>query len=418
MSETSTRARTSSVPALRSRVRSHGVILAGIVIVGAVARMTLAWGRDYPRYLPDEYLYPELARSLAAGDGPAVLGQHASFPALLEPLLIAPLWGTLAPASAIQATQALHAVLLAVAALPVYWIARQLALTTRTALALRGGDDRRPGRVLRGPADGGRARDAARADGDRGRDACPDGAEPACADRIPRDRRARRDRALAVRHPAPRLRRGRARGRAEPPARRPFAADRARTRRARAARRAARASPCRRPLRGGDDLRPLRRGALVGRSGRLPAGAGDRSRDRPRCAGLARRIARAPARAPAGRSRGADRRDGVAPAPSRLGDDRRDRLRPVHGALPRRRRTARRGGVRGVDLRGPPGAPTGAGGRPRSGARGSPAAALAVDRRSGRGRLAHAARAELARAVARASPTRASSPPPSSRSGA
>ena len=106
-----------------SRVRasvSPALALAVLVVGATVVRLVLSLGRSMPRYLPDEYLYPQLARSIASGDGIGVLGHPSSFPAVLEPLLLAPVWGGLAPETALRVTQSLHALLIACAAIPVY----------------------------------------------------------------------------------------------------------------------------------------------------------------------------------------------------------------------------------------------------------------------------------------------------------
>lgn len=120
---------------VRQRLATPWLVL-GVMIAGAAAvRVLLLAGRTTPRYLPDEYLYPELARSLASGDGVAVLGQTSAFPALLEPMLLAPIWAVLTPAHAITATQAFHACLMALAAIPTYRVARRLNLGTNASLA-------------------------------------------------------------------------------------------------------------------------------------------------------------------------------------------------------------------------------------------------------------------------------------------
>jgi hypothetical protein len=128
---------TRTVPALalRSRLAAPAVTLTGIVALATLLRIALATDRSLPRYLPDEYLYPEIARSLGAGEGVVVLGQPTGFPAILEPILLAPLWASLGSAQAILATQVLHSLLMALAAVPVFLLARRLQLTDGAALA-------------------------------------------------------------------------------------------------------------------------------------------------------------------------------------------------------------------------------------------------------------------------------------------
>ena len=118
-----------------SRVAPAHLVLAAIVVVSAVARLVASYPRATPRYLPDEFLYTELARSIGRGDGISVLGQPTSFPALLEPLLTAPFWTAADAETSIHLTQAFHSVAMALAAMPVYMLARRLSLSNAAALA-------------------------------------------------------------------------------------------------------------------------------------------------------------------------------------------------------------------------------------------------------------------------------------------
>ena len=113
------------------------VALGATVLAAAAVNLLVALQRATPRYVPDEYLYPQLARSLARGDGVAVLGEPTRLPALVEPLVTAPVWLAADPELAFRATQAIHAVAMSLAALPVYAIARRLRLRPlATALAV------------------------------------------------------------------------------------------------------------------------------------------------------------------------------------------------------------------------------------------------------------------------------------------
>ena len=106
-----------------------------IVSVELAARFAAAWRHTAPRTFPDEYIYASLARSLAAGDGLVIRGNPAHFPALLEPLLAAPLWLVGDTMTAYRLTQGLHAVAMSLAALPVYWLARRVGAPAWQALA-------------------------------------------------------------------------------------------------------------------------------------------------------------------------------------------------------------------------------------------------------------------------------------------
>ena len=113
------------------------VWLAGIVAASFGGRLIAALGRPAPYYLPDEYIYPSLARSLAEHGRPLIRGAGAHFPALLEPLVTAPVWlVTSNPVTAFHLTQALHVVFISLAAIPAYLLCRRLELPQWLALAV------------------------------------------------------------------------------------------------------------------------------------------------------------------------------------------------------------------------------------------------------------------------------------------
>lgn len=126
------------VASARSRIAARSVpapaVLAGIVALSWALRTLLAAGHDYPVYLPDEYVYAELARSIAETGRPLIRGELAHFPGLLEPILAAPFWLAGSPEFALRATQALHALAMSLAAVPAYLTARALGLEKNVAL--------------------------------------------------------------------------------------------------------------------------------------------------------------------------------------------------------------------------------------------------------------------------------------------
>jgi len=106
-----------------------------LIVLGSFAvRVVASAAHPAPRYFPDEYIYTAIARSLAAGHAPAVRGAPAHFPALLAPLLAAPLQALFTPEAAFRLTQAENAFLMSVAAVPVYLLARRLSLSARWGL--------------------------------------------------------------------------------------------------------------------------------------------------------------------------------------------------------------------------------------------------------------------------------------------
>ena len=111
-------------------------LLAGLVGLSFVVRMALGWVRATPVYFGDEYLYSSLGRSIAESGRPLVRGHAANFPALLEPILTAPLWLIGDVGIAYHLVQTLGALAISLAAVPVYWLARRLGLRAGVALGI------------------------------------------------------------------------------------------------------------------------------------------------------------------------------------------------------------------------------------------------------------------------------------------
>lgn len=111
----------------------------GLVVASSfVARLAAAWRHTSPRTFPDEYLYPAVARSLSSGQGFTIRGTPAHFPALLEPVLTAPIWLLHDTEMAFRLTQALHVAAMSSAAIPIYWLARRVGAPTWQALCCGG----------------------------------------------------------------------------------------------------------------------------------------------------------------------------------------------------------------------------------------------------------------------------------------
>ena len=119
-------ARISAVPAR--------VVLASIVGASFAVRFVVALGHATPLYFPDEYIYASLARSLAEHGRPLIRTSPAHFPALLEPLAAAPFWLFHDPMLAYRLTQAENALVMSLAAIPVYLLSRRLGLGAGLAL--------------------------------------------------------------------------------------------------------------------------------------------------------------------------------------------------------------------------------------------------------------------------------------------
>lgn len=127
------------------RLASPAIVLTTIVVLGTLARLMLALQRPTPRYLPDEFLYTQIAASLGRGEGVSVLGQPSNFPALLEPILTSVFWRSGDAELAMGLTQVLHAAAGSLAALPVYSLARRVGLAPRIALLCAGSAVLAPG---------------------------------------------------------------------------------------------------------------------------------------------------------------------------------------------------------------------------------------------------------------------------------
>ncbi|TML97964.1 MAG: hypothetical protein E6G03_01345 [Actinobacteria bacterium] len=113
------------------------VWLSGIMLASFAGRFLAAASRPAPYYLPDEYIYPSLARGFAEHGRPLIRGVGAHFPALLDPIVTAPVWlVTSDPVTAFRLTQGLHAVLFSLAAIPAYLLCRRLGLSLWVGVAV------------------------------------------------------------------------------------------------------------------------------------------------------------------------------------------------------------------------------------------------------------------------------------------
>jgi hypothetical protein len=99
-----------------------------IVSASAIGRALASWLRSTPIYFPDEYIYSEVGRSIAEHGRPLVRGSSAHFPALLQPLLTAPAWLFDDVSTSFRIIQTMNAVVMSLAAVAVFWLARRLGL--------------------------------------------------------------------------------------------------------------------------------------------------------------------------------------------------------------------------------------------------------------------------------------------------
>lgn len=120
-----------------ARVRLGTVPLLAALVTGSFAvRLVVGWLRAGPTFFPDEYVYAELARSLAESGQPLIRGASASFPSLLQPLLTAPAWLAGDVETSFRIVQTLGALFISLAAVPVFLLARRLDLGRGVSFAL------------------------------------------------------------------------------------------------------------------------------------------------------------------------------------------------------------------------------------------------------------------------------------------
>jgi hypothetical protein len=109
--------------------------LAGIVALSAVLRFALAQRMVAPWIMVDELVYSELAKSFADGGRFLIRGEEAGAYGFVYPILIAPAWRLFdAVPDAYTAAQAINSVVISLAAVPTYLLARRL-LRPQLALA-------------------------------------------------------------------------------------------------------------------------------------------------------------------------------------------------------------------------------------------------------------------------------------------
>ena len=100
--------------------------LTTLVVVSALVRYALARRIDGPWIMVDELIHSELARGLAAGDGYSIRGVAAPAYGFVYPLLISPAYLIDSLSTAYQFVKAINALLMSLAAVPAYFLARRV----------------------------------------------------------------------------------------------------------------------------------------------------------------------------------------------------------------------------------------------------------------------------------------------------
>jgi hypothetical protein len=104
----------------------HTVALACVVVAAFAAYALLARGIDAPRAFSDELLYMEVGAAIADGEGPSIRGEEYQHARLYAYLLGALLWVVPDREDAYEAAKLLNALLIALAAVPIYLLARRV----------------------------------------------------------------------------------------------------------------------------------------------------------------------------------------------------------------------------------------------------------------------------------------------------
>jgi hypothetical protein len=116
--------------AQRSLALSPTIVLGGFAFVSALVRGLLALRHRSASYWPDEWIYAGLSRSIGHGHL-MIHGDPAHFPAILQPLLAAPLWRFFSVDTAYQVIQVGNAVAASLVVVPIYLVARFVGLERR-----------------------------------------------------------------------------------------------------------------------------------------------------------------------------------------------------------------------------------------------------------------------------------------------
>ena len=120
----------------RPRLGSRGgLALLVLISISALGHVIASFSRATIVFLPDEYLYSELSRSLSSSGLPLVRGAQVFFPSLLQPIVTAPCWFLGSVETGFRASMVLDSIVMSLAALPVYWLGRRLGLPAWLAFA-------------------------------------------------------------------------------------------------------------------------------------------------------------------------------------------------------------------------------------------------------------------------------------------
>lgn len=119
---------------VRALVRTPAFWVVTVVCLSALVRAAITLRVPSPWILPDEIVYSELAKSIASGHRPSVRGVPVFGWGEVYPTLIAPAWALIEdPVHAYHAALAISALVMSLAAVPAYFLAR-LFVSPRAAV--------------------------------------------------------------------------------------------------------------------------------------------------------------------------------------------------------------------------------------------------------------------------------------------
>lgn len=112
--------------ALANSTLAMTLAAAGVLVVAFLVRLLLTRRIPAPWIMGDELLYADLAKSVAEGAGLAIRGVGVGASYGIYPLLISPAWHASSTTSAYGLAKAINALLVTLAAVPIYLWARRL----------------------------------------------------------------------------------------------------------------------------------------------------------------------------------------------------------------------------------------------------------------------------------------------------
>lgn len=116
-----------AVAASAPTTRGELLVLLALVVLSAAVSAVLGRGIPSPWIVPDELIYSELAKGLVDGL-PSIRGETSFGYGLAYPLLLAPFWAAFDEvATAYAAAKAANALVMSLAAVPAYFLARRFA---------------------------------------------------------------------------------------------------------------------------------------------------------------------------------------------------------------------------------------------------------------------------------------------------